>query len=59
MALGSTRQVHSQGPLSVPAHRTERVIGSDGREGANGVRGEIGVGGGTETVTGSEVGTGT
>ena len=46
VALASTRQPHSQGPASVQAHRTGRVTGSEGREGANGVGGGIGVGGG-------------
>ena len=45
-ALASTRQLRSQGPVSVQAHRTEGVTGSKGREGANGVGGGIGVGGG-------------
>ena len=42
----STRQLRSQGPVSVQAHRTEGVTGSEGQEGANGVGGEIVVGGG-------------
>ena len=46
VALASTRQLRSQGPVSVQAHRTERVTGSEGREGANGVGGGIGVDGG-------------
>ena len=46
VALASTRQLRSQGPVSVQAHRTEGVTGSEGREGANGVGGGIGVGGG-------------
>ena len=45
VALANTRQLRSQGPVSVHAHRTEGVTGSEGREGANGVGGEIGVGG--------------
>ena len=45
-ALASTRQLHSQGPVSVHAHRTEGVPGSEGGEGADGVVGCIGVGGG-------------
>ena len=44
-ALASTRQLRSQGPISVHAHRTGRVTGSEGREGANGVGGGIRVGG--------------
>ena len=46
VALASTRQLRSQGPVSVHAHRTEEVTSSEGREGANGVGGGIGVGGG-------------
>ena len=46
VALASTRQPHSQGPASVQTHRTGRVPGSEGQEGANGVGGGIGVGGG-------------
>ena len=37
VALASTRQLRSQGPVSVHVHRTEGVTGSEGREGANGV----------------------
>ena len=46
VVLASTRQLRSQGPVSVHAHRTEGVTGSEGREGANGVGGGIGAGGG-------------
>ena len=46
VALSSTRQLRSQGPVSVQAHRTEGVTGFEGQEGANGVGGGIGVGGG-------------
>ena len=46
VALASTRQLRLQGPVSVHAHPTEGVTGSKGREGANGVGGHIGVGGG-------------
>ena len=46
VALASTRQLHSQGPASVQAHRTWEVTGSEGQEGANVVGGGIGVGGG-------------
>ena len=46
MALASTRQLCSQGPIPVQAHRTEGVTGSKGKEGANRVGGGIGVGGG-------------
>ena len=44
VALASTRQFRSQGPVSVQAHRTEGV--TEGQEGAIGVGGEIRVGGG-------------
>ena len=46
VVLASTRQPRSQGPVSVHTHGTEEVTGSKGREGANGVGGRIGVGGG-------------
>ena len=46
VALASTRRPHSQGPASVQAHRTGDVTGSEGQEGANGIGGVIGVGGG-------------
>ena len=36
VALAGTRQLHSQGSVSVHAHRTERVTGSEGQEAANG-----------------------
>ena len=54
VALESTRQLRPQGPVSVYAHRTEGVTGSEGREGVNGLGGT-----GTKTVrvTGSGVGT--
>ena len=57
VALASTRQLRSQEPVYVYAHRTEGVPGSEGRKGANGVGGEIGVGVGTKTVKGSRAGT--
>ena len=41
--LASTRQLRSQGPVSVQGHRTKGVTGSEGREGTNGVWGGIGV----------------
>ena len=50
VALASTRQLRSQGPVSVQAHRTEGVTGSGGRKGANGVGGRIGVEGGNGDV---------
>ena len=46
VALASTRHLRSQGPVSVQAHHTEGITGSEGQEGANGVGGEIAVGGG-------------
>ena len=46
VAFTSTRRLSSQGPVSVQAHRTEGVTGSEGQEGANGVEGGIRVGGG-------------
>ena len=46
VALASSRQPRSQGPVSVQAHRTGGVTGFEGQEGANGVGGGIGVGGG-------------
>ena len=45
-----TRQLRLQGPVSVRAHCTEGVTGSEGREEANGVGGRIRViGAGTDT----------
>ena len=46
VALASNRQLRSQGPVSVQAHRTEGVTGSGGREGAKGVGGGVGAEGG-------------
>ena len=46
VVLAGTRQLRSQRPVPVHAHCTEGVTGSEGREGANGVRSGIGVGGG-------------
>ena len=43
VALASTRQLYPRGPVSVYAHRTERVTGPEEQEGANGVGGGIGV----------------
>ena len=45
VALASTRQLRSQGPVSVQAYRTGGVTGSKGREGSNEVEGGIRVGG--------------
>ena len=47
VALASTRQFRSQGPVSVQAHRTEEVTRSEGHEGVNGVGSGIGVAGGS------------
>ena len=52
VALESTRRPHSQGPASVQAHRTGGVTGSEGQKEANGVGGEIGVGGGNRDGNG-------
>ena len=46
VAFSGTRQLRSQGSVSVYAHRTKGVTGFKGREGGNGVGGAIGVGGG-------------
>ena len=46
MTLAGTRQLRSQGSVSVHAHCTEGVTGSEGREGANGVGIEVGGGNG-------------
>ena len=58
VALASTRQLRSQGPVSGQAHRTERVTGSEGQERANGVEGGIGVGGGNGDGNGAGGGNG-
>ena len=54
VVLAGTRHLRSQGPVSVHAHCTEGVTGSEGREEANGAEGEIRVGGGNGD--GNEVG---
>ena len=46
VVLASTRQLRSQGPVSVQAHRTEGFTGSEGQEGVNGVGGGNGDGNG-------------
>ena len=46
VALAVTRQLRSQGPVSVHAHRTEGVTGSKGREETNRLGNIIEVGGG-------------
>ena len=48
MALAGTRRLHSQGPMSVHAHRCEGVTEPEGRKEANRVGGGIGVGRGSE-----------
>ena len=45
VAPASTRQLRSQGPVSVHTHRTEEVVGFGGRKGTNEVGCGIGVGG--------------
>ena len=59
VALAGTRQLRSQGPVPVHAHRTEGVTGFEGREGANGVEGGVGVGGGNGDSNGDGDGAGT
>ena len=44
--LASIRQLRSQVSLSVQAHRTAGLTGSEGRKEAKGVGGGVGVGGG-------------
>ena len=46
MALAGARQLCSQGPVSAHAHCAQAVTGYEGREGANGIGGGIGVAGG-------------
>ena len=58
VALAGTRQLRSQCPVSVQAHRTEGVTGAEEEERANGVGGRIGVGGGNGDGNGVGVGTG-
>ena len=52
MALSGTRPLRSQDAVSVHAHCTEEVTGSEGRERANGVGGVIGLGSGNEDGNG-------
>ena len=56
--LASTRQLRSQDPVSVHAHRTEGATGSEGREGGNGVGGGIGDGNRVGGGNGDGAGTG-
>ena len=58
VAHASTRQLLSQGPVSVHAHRTEGVTESKEREGANGVEVGVGIGVGGGNGDGNEVGGG-
>ena len=44
VALAITRQLRSQGSVSVQAHRTEGIAGSEGQEEANGVGVGVGIG---------------
>ena len=46
VALAGSRQLRSEGPVSVHAHRTEGVSGLEAREGANGIGGGNGNGNG-------------
>ena len=59
VALASTRQLRSQGPVSVQAHRTEGVTGPRDTKERTGSGAGLEAGVETETVTGSGVGTGT
>ena len=59
VALAGPRQLRSQGPVSVHAHCTEGVTGSEAREGANGFGVEIRVNGGNGDVNGDVDGAGT
>ena len=56
VALASTRQLRSQGPVSVHAHHTEGVTGPEKQERTNGVGGGIRVGGGNGDGNGIGVG---
>ena len=57
--LAGTRQLRLQGPVSVHAHCSERVTGSEGREGANGGVNGDSYGDGAGTRTGVEANEGT
>ena len=59
VALASTRQLRLEGPVSVQAHRTEGVTGSEGQEGADGVGGGNGDVNGHGDGDGAGAGTGT
>ena len=58
VSYSGTRQLRSQGLVSVYAHRAEGITGFKGREGGNGVGGAIGVGGGDEDGNGVRGGNG-
>ena len=58
VALASTRQLRSQGPVFAHTNCTKGITGFEGREGANGVGGGIGVGGGTVIGGGNGDGSG-
>ena len=58
MELASTQQLRSLGPVSVQAHGTEAVTGSEGRERTNGVGVGIGVEGGNGDGNGDGGGNG-
>ena len=55
VALAGTRQLRSQGPMSVHVHCTDGVTGSEGREGAHGGGNGDGNGEGGGAGTGTEV----
>ena len=58
VALAGTRKLRLQGPVSVHAYCTERVTGSEGREGANRVGGGNGHGHGVGGKNGNVNGDG-
>ena len=58
VAPASPRQLRSQGPVFVQAHRTEGVTGSKGQEETNRVGDGIGVGGGNGDSNGDRGGNG-
>ena len=57
VALKDTGQLRSQSPVSEHVHRNEGVTGSEARGGANGIGGEIDVGGGNGDGKGGGTGT--
>ena len=58
LLLADISQLHLQGPASTHAYYTERVIESEGREGANWAGGRIGDGNGGEGRNGNANGDG-